>query len=84
MVRLLDSLKVILDQYKKYGGNIYSLYCQYTVFGQVFEGMDVVDKIAATETGSVPMVIDGVTYGTQDDKPVKDVIIEKIEVTTQK
>ena len=74
----------ILDQYKKYGGNIYSLYCQYTVFGQVFEGMEVVDKIAATKTGSVPMVINGVTYGTQDDKPVKDVIIEKIEVITQK
>ena len=49
-----------------------------------FEGMDVVDKIAATKTGSVPMVINGVTYGTQDDKPVKDVIIEKIEVITQK
>ena len=73
-----------MEQYKNYGGNIYSLYCQYTVFGQVYEGMDVVDKIAAVETGSVPLIIDGVTYGNQDDKPIKDVIIESIEVTVQK
>ena len=74
----------LMEQYKNYGGNIYSLYCQYTVFGQVYEGMDVVDKIAAVETGSVPLIIDGVTYGNQDDKPIKDVIIESIEVTVQK
>ncbi|NMA85973.1 MAG: peptidylprolyl isomerase, partial [Tissierellia bacterium] len=33
----------------------------------VFEGMDVVDKIAAVETG-------------EKDKPVEDVIMEKVEI----
>ena len=80
-VGLPESLR---KQYEVYGGNILSLYCSYTVFGQVYEGMDIVDKIAAVETGSVPMVINGVTYGTQADKPVKDVVIESIEVTVQK
>ena len=76
----------LIDQYKKYGGNILSLYTGYTVFGQVYEGMDIVDKIAAVKTGSVPAVINGVEYEgvTQDDKPVEDVVIEKIEITTYK
>lgn len=39
----------------------------YTVFGQVFEGMDVVDAIAAVETND-------------SDKPLEDVIIEKAEL----
>ena len=39
----------------------------HTVFAQVFEGMDVVDKIAAVETG-------------ENNKPVTDVLIEKIEI----
>ena len=58
----------LLNQYKKYGGYL-SLYMQYTVFGQVFEGMDLVDKIAAVQTDS-------------NDKPTADVVIESIEVTT--
>lgn len=41
----------------------------YTVFGQVYEGMDVVDKIAAVDTD-------------QNDKPKTDVKIESIEVGT--
>ena len=57
---------------------------QYTVFGQVYEGIDVLDKIAAVETESVPLVINGMNYGNQDDRPVEDVIIEKVEVTTYK
>ncbi len=73
----------LLEQYKNHGGYL-SLYLQYTVFGQVYEGLDVLDKIAAVETESVPMVIDGVTYGTQDDKPVNDVVIETVEITTYK
>ncbi|MBR3152652.1 MAG: peptidylprolyl isomerase [Clostridia bacterium] len=56
------------ETYKKYGGDILSLYMKYTVFGQVIEGMDVVDKIAAVKTGA-------------NDKPVEDVIIESIDVT---
>ncbi|MDR0559305.1 MAG: peptidylprolyl isomerase [Prevotellaceae bacterium] len=41
----------------------------YTVFGEVIEGLDVIDKIAATETTSVP-----------PDRPVKDVFIVKAVV----
>lgn len=41
----------------------------YTIFGQVYEGMDVVDKIAAVETND-------------SDKPLEDVVIEGIEVGT--
>ena len=73
----------LLEQYKKYGGYL-SLFMQYTVFGQVYEGIDVLDKIAAVETESVPLVINGMNYGNQDDRPVEDVIIEKVEVTTYK
>lgn len=63
----------LLEEYKEYGGYL-SLYMQYTVFGQVYEGMDVVDKIAKVETET--------TSEGQEDKPVEDVIIEKITVTT--
>ena len=45
----------------------YPLPYQYTIFGFVTEGLDVIDKIASVETG------DG-------DKPINDVVIEKIEV----
>ena len=57
----------LLEQYKNYGGYM-SLYMQYTVFGQVFRGMDVVDSIAAVKTNS-------------SDKPETDVIIDSIEIT---
>lgn len=73
----------LINQYEKYGGYL-SLYLQYTVFGQVYEGLDVLDEIANVKTKSVPLVIDGIDYGTQDDKPVKDVVIETIEITTYK
>ena len=45
---------------------------QYTVFGQVYEGMDVVDKIVKVEkvVGS-----DGA-----ESKPVEDIVIENIKV----
>lgn len=35
----------LIEQYKKYGGSLH-LYMQYTVFGQAYEGMDIVDEIA--------------------------------------
>ena len=44
----------------------------YCVFGKVTEGMDVVDKIAATETGAIP------PFGR--DVPVKAVVIKKVTV----
>ena len=39
----------------------------HTVFGQVFEGMDVVNSIAGVETGA-------------NDKPLEDVVIESIQI----
>ena len=45
----------------------YPLPYQYTIFGFVTEGLDVIDKIASVETG------DG-------DKPINDVVIETIKV----
>lgn len=58
--------KTLIDAYKEFGGYP-SLFMQYTVFGQVYKGMEIVDEIAKTKTDS-------------SDKPLEDVIIEKIEV----
>lgn len=66
-VELTDSQK---KEFIKNGGSPW-LTGGYTVFGQVYEGMEVVDEIAKTET-------DG------SDKPTKDVVIESIEVTEYK
>lgn len=53
--------------YKELGGTPWLDY-RHTVFGQVLEGMDIVDSIA------------GVDVGPQD-KPLNDVIIESIEIS---
>lgn len=44
-----------------------SLDGQYTVFAQVYEGIDVVGKLAKVQTG-------------QNDKPVKDVVLQSVEI----
>ena len=45
----------------------YPLPYQYTIFGKVTEGLDVVDKIASVETA-------------EGDRPVEDVVIESVEI----
>lgn len=53
----------VINKYKEIGGTPHLDY-KHTVFGQVIEGMDIVDKIAATKVG-------------ENDKPVTDVKITK-------
>lgn len=58
----------VLQYYRDQGGAAHLEYvfgAPYTIFAQVFEGMDVIDAIAAAETDS-------------NDKPVEDITIESI------
>lgn len=55
-----------IKNYGEKGGTPW-LYRQHTVFGQVYEGLDVLDAVAATQVDA-------------DDKPVTDVIIDKVNV----
>lgn len=66
---------VVAKEYINAGGTPMLDY-KYTIFAQVFDGMDVVHSIADVKT------FDG-TNG-QQDKPEEDIIIESIEVTTYK
>ncbi len=63
----------LLDQYKNYGGYL-SLYMGYTVFGQVYEGIEVVDEIVKVEKK--------MSSSGELSVPIDDVIIEKVEVAT--
>lgn len=64
----------LVEAYEKYGGYL-SLYQQYTVFGQVIDGMDVVDSIAKVEKE--------MSSSGEKSVPVEDIIIESIDVRTQ-
>ena len=58
----------VLDYYREQGGAAHLEYAfgsPYTIFGQVIDGMDVVDAIAAAETDSA-------------NKPLEEITIEKI------
>lgn len=66
-----DSVKPL---YQKYGGAMH-LYQSYTVFGQVVDGMDVVDKIAQSEVVA--------SSSGEKSVPVNDIIIESIDVKTK-
>lgn len=62
-VKLTPELR---EYYYRYGGTPY-LDGQYTVFGEVVEGLDVVDKIQSVKT-------------TEDDRPWDDIRIIKAEI----
>ena len=58
----------VLNYYREQGGSAHLEYVfgnGYSIFGQVFEGLETVDAIAAAETD-------------ETDKPVKDITIESI------
>lgn len=56
----------VIDNYKAVGGTPW-LDFHHTVFGQIIDGKDVLEDIAAVRTGMA-------------DKPMHDVVIEKIEI----
>ncbi len=58
----------VMNYYREVGGSVHLEYCfgkPYSIFGQVFEGLDVIDAIGAAETDA-------------NDKPVEDITIESI------
>lgn len=64
----------VWDLYAQYGGNMHldgawRYVGGHTVFGQVYQGMDVVDAIAGVKTGT-------------NDKPETSVIVETVEIIT--
>ena len=67
-LKSIQYLDEVIENYKNLGGTMW-LDNKHTVFGQVFEGMAIVDSIAA-----VP--VDG------RDRPHEDVLIQSIEIKT--
>lgn len=64
----LGYTKKVIDAYKVYGGAP-CLDQSYTVFGQVIDGQDVLDRIGRIRTDA-------------NDRPVEDIVVTSIEVTT--
>ncbi len=58
----------VLNEYMTYGGAPW-LHGHHTVFGQIYDGFDVLDKIAEAKTDS-------------KDRPVEDIVIKTIRVFT--
>lgn len=56
----------VIENYEKVGGT-YWLDGRHTVFGQVFEGMDIVDKIAKVDTD-------------MNDRPIEPVVMESVNI----
>ena len=55
------------DAYKTVGGAPF-LDCTYTIFGEVTEGLDVVDKIAAVKTGTANKPLEDITITIEEVK----------------
>lgn len=73
----IDFLRYASDEvkarYKEVGGYMY-LDGNYTVFGQVYEGFDMIDAISAAEVTD--------NGGGELSKPVKDIVIKNVSVST--
>lgn len=63
----------IKERYKENGG-YFALDGQYTVFGQVYEGFDVIDSISAVQTEDNGL--------GEKSKPVQEIVINDITVST--
>lgn len=68
-----DASDEIIEKYAQVGGTP-SLDGNYTVFGQVYDGFDVIDEIAAVSVAD--------NGNGEQSKPVKDITIKSVEVFT--
>lgn len=79
-----NSLKETVEKYDKFPDNVKELYNKnggvphldgdYTVFGQVYEGFDVIDAVSAVEVSD--------NGAGEQSKPIEEIIIKSITVST--